>query len=434
MTMPKKNKSGIKNKTAYLFACVFICVCCYGTEAHAGIKADIVAVVQRAYQWVMTKVEEFTTKYNTAAKKYEEVKILGSSGDTKGEVSELLKGSYADKLVAAGTEAYDSAGSKLDKVKESSLGQAYATNAGAVEGSYEKTKDALGNSGASVALLQKQQNTTKAQMDDIKKVKQDELLGRIEAAQKNVDVRRGMYAATEDENERESLKIAIAEDEMILQQYKSDYDNFSNDETYLLTDYSYKKLKEEYDARDIQIQEEQAKLKEKGSSLGASFANKLASKSSESKSAEYQEMGSTNFVGPDDELNQNAINQIVQQRDANYARDVISAFAIALKTRAEKAEIDDKAEMIADNMMGADYAVTAASLGSEQEIQKIKVLQKKIGLDLAHLKMKASGSMRMQKLRMENPNKDPSVINFDNYVLTKDELLAKGLKEKGNKR
>ena len=48
-------------------------------------------------------------------------------------------------------------------------------------------------------------------------------------------------------------------------------------------------------------------------------------------------------------------------------------------------------------------------------------------MEVSDLKIKTSENMMIQDLRMQNPAKNPGVINLDNYELTEDILRERGL-------
>ena len=73
-------------------------------------------------------------------------------------------------------------------------------------------------------------------------------------------------------------------------------------------------------------------------------------------------------------------------------------------------------------MAAVDGKLTSANLLIEQRIEDINILYKYTNLLIADMRLKTSLNVRNQKYRLENYDKDPAVLNLDNYIFTADDV------------
>ena len=268
----------------------------------------------------------------------------------------------------------------------------------------------------------------KSQMNDRRDSMAEELEARLRVANENVDVLEKMYGEISDKSTKEMILVQKAEASMIKAQYEADYEKLlKQEEDYVGNDKEYQAMQDEYNEMSSILEQIKETAKEKGLSLGKSFLQGLIKKTKEQKKEEYQALGDANFVKPDEPLNQAAVDRITKERGDNLANAVASSFAHIINARAVMQEEDEKADQITDNVAEADYAITRKRLRNEQEIEKLKQMQRKLETTVSDLKMKTANNMFKQGLRQFNPNKDPSELKLDNYHLTKEELQDLGL-------
>ena len=414
-----------KSKFCILFWTVFL----FALQVKAQPKVDATAGVERAFGTVTTKVEEVIKKVNASAKSFQE-KLLGDSIKTKYETLKALKQSI-EANVAAGKELYGEAQKAVEEGKK-----LYEDGKGFVEetidmgkGLYEETMGQLELAQSlSADSLETEVKAIEKQMKEREVVVSDQLNEKIRIINENIDVYEKMTEEIDDKATKEMLSVLMAEAQMLKAQYQQGHDNLSDEDAqYLTQDTEYQGLKEQLNEKSALLEKAKETLKEKGMGLAAQFVQGLIKKSKAQKEAEYNAMADENFVGPDEPLTQASVDRINKQRNENMVDDVLSSYAMIIKNRSKDQEKDEKIDMIGDNVMQADYAVTAQRLQNEQEIQKIKQLHQRLASEIADLKTKASNNMRMQGYKQFNPDKNSAELNMDSYDLTEKELKDKGL-------
>ena len=411
------------------FIIVFLSVFLLNFQVKAQPKVDIASGVERVLGTVMTKVEEVMKKVNSAAKSFEE-NLLGDAIKTNYETFMALKQSIQEQY-EAGKEAYESAMATYNEgLKMYNDGKAYAEGAvGTIKGLHESTVKKLQElKASSPEVLEAKMADLKSQMDDKKEGMAEELEARMRVAGENVDVLEKMYNEANDEQTKEMLSVLKTDAEMIKAQYETDYEKLTKQEDdYVSNDADYQNMQTQYNEMASLLDQLKEAAKEKGLSLGTSFVQGLLKKTKAEKEGEYQALNDANFVQPDEPLNQAAVDRINEARGTQVANDVSSSYMHIIKERSGMQKTDEKTDQISDNVAEADYAVTAERLSNEQEIQKLKLLHRKIETNVAEMKTQTSNNMLKQGLRLVNPNKNPAEINMDNYKLDVKELQEMGL-------
>ncbi|MBO4294797.1 MAG: hypothetical protein J5896_05065 [Alphaproteobacteria bacterium] len=407
------------NKTFFtgFFACVFL----FSLNIRAQIKFDGSNAVGKGIGSVVTQAESGLKQVNSAAKSCEE-QIKGNPIKVKYETY-MAMSSNIGETVSAGAEEY---GSGL--AEKAGIGEAYISNPASVTGEYEAKMDALASSDlASTATLTKQRDALKKQMDTRKTTVGEELAARIRQTRENIDIGQEMYDIADTNEKRQMALATMATSQAELEQLNADFKGLSDDNSaYLQTDEEYASLKEQYDETEAMLAEALERKAQSSFKLNSMFANSTVKKSKEEKKADYQAVGDSNFVSPDEPLVNTTVQRIEDERNKNLVEAVISAYAVVVRTRASNTKIEDKTEQVSDNSMEADYDMTANRLASEQIIDKIKRLGERLDIEVQDLKLATAGNMKNQGFKMNNPNKNPSELYFDDYVLTEDELKNKG--------
>lgn len=414
------------------FAVVFLSMffCCF--QAKSQPKIDAMSGVERVFGTVITKSEEVMKKVNTAAKSFEE-NLLGDSLKTNYETFMALKQSIKEQY-EAGKEAYENAKNAYNEgLQMYNEGKAYAEGAvGTITGLHEETvKKLQALNVSSPEVLESKMTALQDKMSECKEGMAEELEARLRIANENIDVLDKMYNETKDETMRQNINQLKADAEQEKARYQEEYDTLSTQgsDTYAAKNEEYQEMQEEYNEMASLMNDLKEAAKAKGESLATSFVQGMLKKTKEEKKKEYQELGDANFVKPDEPLNQAAVNRINNERSKNVVSDVASSYAFIIKKRADMTKTEEDIEQVSDNVAEADYAVTAQRLGNQQEVQKIKLLQRKIETLVAELRTKTSNNMLGQRLKLVNPNKNPAEINLDDYELTKEELQDAGLGE-----
>lgn len=413
------------------FAVVFLgmSLCCF--EVNAQPKIDATAGVERVFGTVLTKVEEVMKKVNASAKSFEE-NLLGDSLKTNYETFMALKQSIKEQY-EAGKEVYENARNAYNEgLQMYNEGKAFAEGAiGTITGLHEEAvKKLQALKVSSPEVLDAKMAELQGKMNDRKDGIAEELEARMRITNQNIDVLDQMFNQASDDGSRQLITNLKAQAEQEKSKWQTAYDQLSAEsEKYVGEDEQYQEMQEQYNEMASLKEQIQEALKEKGSSLATSFIQGMIKKTKEDKKKEYAALSDANFVKPDEPLNQVAVDRINKERNDNLAKDVVSSFTFIIKERANMPKTNEDIDQISDNVAEADYAVTAQRLENEQQIQRIKLLQRKIETSVSDLKTKTSNNMMVQGLRLFNPNKNPAEINFNNYELTKEELQGIGLGE-----
>lgn len=405
------------------FIGIFLCVFLFSIEAQAQLKLGISEMVQRTWGTVQTKVEEVTKQYNVASKEVEE-QVMGNPIKVKYETLKAMEGSIGEQ-VSAGLEEYAGGSGVADAF---ATGQSYVSDASSTVGDYEAKMDSIASSdAASLAKLEKENKELKKQMEERKEAVNTEYQARIKAADENIDIKQQFYEGAQDEEARNMMAVQIAMDEAIRDEMMASYENFATgDDGYAAVDEEYAKLQEQYKANEEQRKIALENKAQSKLNLGSVFARGTTKKSKEDRKADYQALGESNFVSPDEKMSDATVKRIQDARNEAIINDVVSAFSSIVRVRSESTKVEDKTEEVAGNSMEADYDETAKRLANQQVIDKIKRLSTRVDLEVQELKLATSANMRNQGFRMNNPNKNASELNLDNYVLTEDELRAQG--------
>ncbi|MBR2299135.1 MAG: hypothetical protein IJ870_00995 [Alphaproteobacteria bacterium] len=428
------------NKKLLLSLLLVFCVGSFSVQAQP--KEDVPSAFERALTAVQTKVDEVTTKINTAAKKVEESQF-GQSIKTKYEAMMAWKQKVEQK-VAAGKEIYEQnmnaakelygEGKKLydDGKNMYEQGAQFAEQTkDMAEGVYEDTIGELKRSDlASTVTLTNQLNDIRSQMKERKEVVSTELAARVKSADENIDVLQQMYAEAQDEGSKELLEVLMSEANMLKSQYESGLESLSADDgEYLKLDEEYQNLQAQYDQTNELLKQAEENVKQKGLSLAATFVQNMIKKSKEQKAAEYGEMEDENFVGKDMPLTASTVDKVMQARRQNLKDDVINGIVQVMNMRAKETEEDEKTEMVADNIAEVDYAITAQRLSSGQRIQGLKLMEDNLALEISAMKLDTSLNMLNQDLRTKHSDRVLSEIRLENYQMTEETLKENGLKK-----
>ena len=140
------------------------------------------------------------------------------------------------------------------------------------------------------------------------------------------------------------------------------------------------------------------------------------------KNAEYNAMIAENFLLPDEVENDANVKRVLNHRNQVLISDIKNAFLSAAE---QKNGFDEDIERLTrkkDNMAAVDGKLTSANLLIEQRIEDINILYKYTNLLIADMRLKTSLNVRNQKYRLENYDKDPAVLNLDNYIFTADDV------------
>lgn len=390
------------NKILFLF---LLGVCAgYSVPSLATLKFDGAAVTGEVSDSAGTTNETATNQVDVAAEKKQEG-IIGPK--TKARIEKL-------KALAKDIQAISEAGQAAYEDT--------AKNVGEVTANYEQEIDAIKQSDlGTTAALSAQYAELNSKMEDRKNVLSEELGAKSSAAGQNLETLQQMYNTAESENDRQLLESQIASAQSELALY-NDYKKQMEDEnsTYLDNDSEYKSLKEQRNQIKSQLSEVAAET----AALAGSFIKGMLKKDDAARQAEYNEVIQKNFLTPEEAQTQKNINRILKHRHDVLLKDAAHAFYVSAAIKKELDQQIEDGEKYQKNIAAADYKMTAGNLLIEQRIKDIQILYNYTNLTMADMRLKTSQNMVEQEYRVKNYEKNPAVLNLDNYIFTEKDIKS----------
>lgn len=385
-----------------------------GANADAGLKVDFTAIGGRAAGTVQEVSDKVGTKVNTVAEKVQEF-YTGSKLRTMYETAKSLKEDVAT-AAASVQDTYESTQKKIEETSGS-----IADLKDNLTGDYEKTVGELTNSKAGqVADLTKQLAAKEQEIADYKQNTEDKLTADQKNAATNLKILQEMYGAAADDDTKNMIAAQISVTEATLTGYGEQAKQFEADEeAFFKNDDDYQQLEDERKMLQQQLADFGIS---NGKELLKSTFGSMLKKDDKQKNAEYNAMIAENFLLPEDVENEDNVKKILKHRNQVLADDIQNAFLSAAE---QKKGFDEDIERLTrkkDNMAAVDGKLTSANLLIEQRIEDINILYKYTNLLIADMRLKTSLNVRNQKYRLEDYDKDPAVLNLDNYIFTADDV------------
>lgn len=289
---------------------------------------------------------------------------------------------------------------------------------GAAEGAVSQ---AAGSGAISALGLGGQIDEINKQMTDRLTVVGDDLRSKKAAADENVNSYQSMYdSATDPEQQaqlNELLTAALAEQE----QYTSALDEFENNqETYMAADEEYSQLAEQL----AQLQEQKDSLISSETELFSGYFNRMLEMSDGERKEQYQEALKNNFLGKDETETPEANERIMKYRRNESVREQAKVLSLAINQKQNQEADEEKIERSQQNMAAVDHSQTSVNMAIEQRIKDVDILYQYTQLMLADLKYKTARNMLIMPAKLRDYDRDPSVLNFDDYVFTKDSVKS----------
>lgn len=302
-----------------------------------------------------------------------------------------------------------------------SVSGAVGNVSGAVGAAEGAVSQAAGSGAISALGLGGQIDEINKQMTDRLTVVGDDLRSKKAAADENVNSYQSMYdSATDPEQQaqlNELLTAALAEQE----QYASALDEFENNqETYMAADEEYSQLAEQL----AQLQEQKAGLISSGTELLSGYFNRMLEMSDGERKEQYQEALKNNFLGKDETETPEANERIMKYRRNESVREQAKVLSLAITQKQNQEADEEKIERSQQNMAAVDHSQTSVNMAIEQRIKDVDILYQYTQLLLADLKYKTARNMLIMPAKLRDYDRDPSVLNFDDYVFTKDSVKS----------
>jgi len=390
------------NKDRYLYFLVFG----FGliaSAANASLKFDGSSTASRLLTAITKTSGSASQEMELTANKAHELKELGSKIKAKYEALKALAEDVQETIDAA-KDAYNDTMNNVNEIKSK----------------YEETLDNLKSSElGTTANLTAELNSLKKKREDRQKNLTEELQAKAKAAEENHNTLLDIYDQIEDEEMRQVLAPEIEEAESLYASFAANVEKLNkNPEIYFQADPEYKSLSD-------QMKQVENRLKETGKEAGAltaSYVKSFLKKSDGQKKQEYSKVIEENFLLPDEADDAKGLDRVLKHRNQTLIKDATHSFYVAAKLKTELDHDLEQAEMKKDNTAAVDYKLTAGNLLVEQRIDAIKTLYNYTNLLLAEMRLKTSQNMVQQDFRLKNYDKDPAVLNLDDYIFTEKDV------------
>ena len=402
----------MKNKQINIF---LLTCCCFFAVAAAEIaraqtKIDVGTLSNTILKTIGNTEESVGEATKTAGEKAQEL-LIGPVENAKFEKIKALKEDI--------TKAQSTIQDKYEEVSEDVENAASDINETAAD--INKTADQIENSSLkSTADLGKQLNDVNQQIENYQTAASEELTAKAKAANDNYAALQAIYDAAENEDDKAAISAQMSALTEEIDGYNTTLEQFENGEVE-----DYFKDDEEYQSLLAQRNDINAQLKDIGAAaagLALTSISNLLSKTDEEKQEEYTGVILKNFLQKDEPNTPENVSRVMNYRREVFKQDVAHALYTAISL---KLKLDEELKSIKTkqkNMAAADYKMTAGNLLVEQRIDDIKILYNYTNLLIAEMRLKTSQNMLNQDQRLKNYDKDPAVLNLDNYVFTEDDI------------
>lgn len=376
----------------------------FSYETKAGLKLDALSALQRA-----------------------PLDFAGDLGEGAGVVTDAA--AMGKEVYQKGTEAkalFEKTKLKVQNAIETV--KSHIPGYGDEEGSAtyeEQLAQAEENLANTPSKLKTESKGLDVSMEDRKNALYTQAAGKKQAAEENINVLKEMLGNGADPETEKIFASVIDENEEHAEQYQNEMNDLeSSDSQILKSDAAYQQLNQAKDAVTGKLSSAYENAKSKFGNLSLDSLNGMLQTSPANRTAEYNEVIEENFLLPDEINDAKPISRVVKNRTNNLIDSMAEAFVAAVKFKNGADASEDNSYQIQDNIMGADQQVSTIGMAIEQKIQETKLLHEYNKLVLASMKLKTALNMKNQDYRIKNYEKDPAVLNLDNYVFTEEDIVS----------
>ena len=264
-----------------------------------------------------------------------------------------------------------------------------------------------------------------AEMQDRKDALYTEAAGKKQAAEENVNVLQAMLSDGTPPETESIFYSVIDENKKHVQHYQEEMDDIeSSDSQILKSDVSYQALSSAKETVTGKLEDAYKNAQNKFGSLDASSITGMLTQSPENRTAQYNKILKDNFLLVDEVEDAEPVARVKKHRMDELINAMAKAFVAAVKFKNAADSSEDNTYKIQDNIMGADQQVSTIGMAIEQKIQETKLLHDYNKLILANMKLKTALNMNNQGYKLKNYDKNPAVLNLDNYVFTEDDVAS----------
>lgn len=292
---------------------------------------------------------------------------------------------------------------------------------GALGGAAEKAQLA-----EQLLSLKSEKTNLENEYNSAAEARKTEYEGKVKSYQENNASYQAMIE--QDPSQKEALEEKIAANNKAISQLQADYEAQEDKEKAI-----YESQVADIDAKisEVQSAAEEASLSLASNAAQSLFGNKQSA-------AELNKTIANNFVPEKDQLTSENIKEVTDYRNKTKAQDVLRAYAVSLQYRANRGSDSEKADETASSVPMMEGSSSAIALDTQLKVENMKALLVYTRILIEELKMRtASDLASLNVYKVNNPDKDVTEFNLDDYkykkpsFFSKENLsdLAKGAKE-----
>jgi hypothetical protein len=378
-------------------------------ETKAGLKLDVLTALERAPLDFVGDLGEGGGVVTDAA-------AMGKEVYQKGTEAKAL----FEKVKLKGQNAIETVKSHMPGYGDDEDSASYEEQLAQAEESLANTPSKLKNESRGLDI----------EMQDRKDALYTEAAGKKQAAEENVNVLKAMLSdGTPPETEGIFYSV-ISENEKNIQHYQEEMDDIeSSDSQILKEDASYQALSSAKETVTGKLDDAYKNAQSKFGDLDANSVTGMLTQSPENRTAQYNKVLKDNFLLVDEVEDAEPVDRVKKHRMNELINAMAKAFVAAVKFKNAADSSEDDTYKIQDNIMGADQQVSTIGMAIEQKIQETKLLHEYNKLVLANMKLKTALNMNNQGYKLKNYDKNPAVLNLDNYVFTEEDVASDGDKK-----
>ena len=266
--------------------------------------------------------------------------------------------------------------------------------------------------------LKSEKTSLESEYNTAAEARKTEYEGKVKSYQENNATYQEMIA--NDPSQKEALEAKISANNEAIAQLQTEYEAKEQQE------------KATYEAQvstiDAKIQEVQAAAAQESMSLaqdGFNAAKSLFGNNNNS-AEELNKTIANNFVPEKEQLTSANIKKVEDYRNKTKNQDVIEAYAVALQKRADRGDNNEDADETATDVTKMEGSSAAIAMDTQLKVKNMQALLDYTTVLIAELKMKTATDLaNMNVGKLNNPNKDVTEFNLDDYKYKKPSKFSK---------
>ncbi len=402
--------------------CLLLAICLLiAPNAKAGLKIDALTAINRAPIDFVGDMSEGASVVTDTAAMISEVKSVGERAKTLYEKTKLKFENVVEKVnsfipqyekAAENTEESEALDEDFDDTMYDEV--VYEEEVEKAEQQLEMLPTSLKAAGI-VAL---------DNADERKQALLTQYVGNMEAMERNIVTFKEIYDQTEDPQVKADILSKIGELEGNIEEVEEVAIDIANEGETLTSDPVYKSEIEKAQEIGDKIDATVEKVKNGLAMLPLDRINGYLKRSKEDNTASYNEVIEKNFVMPDEELNSQSVARVKMHRNEMLIDAIAKALVAGIEFRNTMDKKEEEIQRIQGNMMSADMHISSLGMAIEQKIFDIKLLHEYNKMKLAYIKLNTAMAMFKQDYRLVNYDKDPTILNLDNYTMTEEDITS----------